>query len=97
MKFLKECSTMILFGLNKCQDNDEFLEENTYDTFDDSFDNNGFFKSSLKEYLLEKDIYDSNRSIKPNELRKTFLEVISEGNKEKNQNYLNKIFNQLAE
>ena len=86
-----------LILLNKCQDDDEFPEENSYDTFDDSFDDNGFFKSSLKEYLLEKDLYDSNRPIKPNELRKIFLEVISEGNPEKTPYYLKKPFNQLAE
>lgn len=86
-----------LILLNKCQDDDEFPEENSYDTFDDSFDDNGFFKSSLKEYLLEKDLYDSNRPIKPNELRKIFLEVISEGDLEKTPSYLKKPFNQLAE
>ena len=86
-----------LLLLNKCQDDDEFPEENSNDTFDDSFDDNGFFKSSLKEYLLEKDLYDSNRPIKPNELRKIFLEIISEGDPEKTPYYLKKIFNQLAE
>ena len=85
-----------LILINKCQD-DEFPEENLNDTFDDSFDDNGFFKSSLKEFLLEKDLYDSNRPIKPNELRKIFLEVISEGDPEKTPIYLKKIFNQLTE
>ena len=87
-----------LILLNKCQDDDdEFPKENLYDTFDDSFDDNGFFKSSLKEYLIEKDLYDSNRPIKPNELRNIFLEVISEGDMEKAPSNLKKIFSQLAE
>ena len=56
-----------------------------------------YFKSSLKEYLLEKDLYDSNRPIKPNELRKIFLEVISEGDPKNIPSYLKNTFNKLAE
>jgi len=86
-----------LLILNKSLDDDEFPEENSYDTFDDSFDDISFFKSSLKEYLLEKDLYDSNRPIKPNELRKIFLEVISEGDPKNIPSYLKNTFNKLAE
>ncbi len=86
-----------LLILNKSLDDDEFPEENSYDTFDDSFDDSSFFKSSLKEYLLEKDLYDSNRPIKPNELRKIFLEVISEGDPKNIPSYLKNTFNKLAE
>ena len=86
-----------LILLNKSLDDDEFPEENSYDTFDDSFDDSAFFKSSLKEYLLEKDLYDSNRPIKPNELRNIFLEVISEGDPKNIPSYLKNTFNKLAE
>ena len=96
-KMLILFNILSLILLIKCQDDNEFPEENLYDKFDDSFNDNDFFKSSLKDYLLEKDLFNNNRPIKPNELRKIFLEVISEGEPEKIPSYLKKTFNQLAE
>ena len=89
-----ELLTLILFS--KCANEDESLdisEENFYDNYDE----NGYFKSSLKEYLVKNKLFDSEKVIEPEEMKRIFLEVITEGDPETSTDHLSKIFNQLAE
>ena len=89
-----------LIILIKCQENDDdddlndFPEEGLDDDDDDDF---GGFKESLKEYLIANKLYDSNKLIKPNELKIIFFEIITEGDNDRSPPYLRNIFQQLAD
>ena len=74
---------------------EENEEEEGYDL--DDFTGENFFKASLKEYLVEHNLFDSERAIQRDEVRKIFLEVITEGDPESTPNYMEGIFQSLAE
>ena len=84
--------------LLKCQDEQEPLEEKygeNYD-YDDGYDGDAFFKESLKDYLLENKLFDSERLIQPDEMRKIFLDVITNGDPE-GPEYINGVFIKLTD
>ena len=95
---------IILFStilLTNCKDNDndvdeeelEYDEESDYDHFDEY----GYFKSGLKEYLVSNNLFNSDRVIEPDEMKKIFLDVITEGDSESGPSHLRTLFERLAE
>ena len=100
-KYIFLFSLILLLLLIKCNEEDEIndlnylLEEGYDENYDD--DEYGFFKESLQEYLISNNLFKSEKLIEPNEMRRIFLEVISEGSLENTPSYLRNIFEQLAE
>ena len=85
-----------LVFISKCQENiGEEDEEEGYDI--DDFNGHNFFKASLKEYLIQNKLFDSERAIQRDEMKKIFLEVITEGDPESTPDYLEGIFQSLTE
>ena len=85
-----------LIFISKCEEDSP--EEDWEDDYDyDDFEGDNYFKESLKEYLVENKLFDSDRLIKPDEMRKIFLEVISDGDPEGGPEYMEGIFHDLAE
>ena len=100
-KYIFLFSLIVLLLLIKCNEDEindinDLLEEGYDDNYDDD-DENAFFKESLQEYLIRNNLFESEKIIEPNEMRRIFLEVISEGSPENAPSYLRKIFEQLAE
>ena len=85
-----------LIFMSKCED--DFPEENLEDNYDyDDFDGQHYFKESLKEYLVEKKLFDSERAIQRDEMKKIFLDVITEGDADGSLDYMGGIFQDLTE
>ena len=105
IKMEKKIIFIILFlsliFISKCEDNSP--EENMEDNEDneeyayDDYDGEKYFKESLKQYLIEKKLFDSERPVKRDEMKKIFLDVITEGDQENTPEYLNGIFEDLTE
>ena len=81
---------------NGIEDDNEYYEEEDLD-YGNIGDENGYFKETLKQYLIESRLFHSDREISRNEMKAIFLEVISEGEPERSPPYLIKIFDQLAD
>ena len=71
-------------------------EENEQDEYFDE-DSDEYFKKSLKEYLVERNLFDSDKIIQPEEMKKIFLEVVTEGDAESSSEYFGGIFIELAD
>ena len=86
--------------LSKCQDEQEPIEENygeDYYNYGD-YDDDSFFKGTLKEYLVENKLFDSERVIQPDEMKKIFLDVITDGDPESSSpGYMNGVFTKLTD
>ena len=97
--FLFILSLLIIFS--KCANDDVDDDEN--DISEEGLANNsgedeyGFFKETLKSYLVANDLFDSDREIEPQELRSIFLDVISEGDPDSSPPHLRRIFEQMAD
>ena len=82
----------------KCQDDQEQIEENWHENYDyDEFEADTYFKESLKEYLIEKKLFDSERVIQPDEMKKIFLESITNGDTETTEEFMNGLYIRLAD
>ena len=101
----KNYSFIILFlslvFISKAQEDDQkdLSEDNNWEgnNFDyDDFDSEAYFKNSLKEYLEEKKLFDSERAIPRDEMKKIFADVIFDGEPDGGE-YMNEIFGQLTE
>ncbi len=93
--FLFQILFLSLIFISKCQDNLEYDEEEGY-SFDD-FNGEKLFKASLKEYLVQNNLYESDRIIKRDEMKKIFLDIITEGEPDNTPQYMERIFQQLTE
>ena len=72
----------------------DFSEEG----FDYNFnEEDHYFKSSLKEYLVENKLFESERVIEPDELKKIFLDVITDDGLENSPENMRKSLYELAE
>ena len=69
--------------------------DNNNDTFEE--DGDLYFKKTLKDYLVEKNLFDSDRIIEPDEMKKIFLESVTEGDAESSGEYFGGIFIELAD
>ncbi len=94
-------SLVLLFSLpllNKTQDDyngdypypDDYYDDNDYNYFEN-------FNETLKNYLIDNGLFDSDRLIEPHEMKKILYEVISEGDSEKNTEGVKKVFQQMSE
>ena len=82
-----------LILLAKCDDQ---TSEDDSSSFED-YDSNKYFKESVKEYLIEHKLYDSDKIIKPEEMKIIFLGVITEGEPDGSPDYMGGIFGSLAD
>ena len=73
----------------------EANENNNNDSFEE--DGDMYFKRTLKEYLVEKNLFESDRIIEPDEMKKIFLESVTEGDAESSGEYFGGIFIELAD
>ena len=90
--FILLCS--IIFFVKADEEPDEMsnYDDDYYDGYGDNY-----FQESLKEYLVQNNLYDSDRIIQPDEMKKIFLEVITEGDAESSADYFGGIFNELSD
>ena len=86
-------SLILIFKLYVCKKKD-FKEKKIEEKDNEEIIN---FKASLKEYLEVNDLYNSDRIIKPSEMKRIFFEVINEGDSDNTPVYLRKIFGDLTE
>ena len=70
-------------------------DDNNNETFEE--DGDLYFKKTLKDYLVEKNLFDSDRIIEPDEMKKIFLESVTEGDAESSGEYFGGIFIELAD
>ena len=80
--------------LSKCEEIPEG-EDNNND-YDDGY-NEDYFKESLKKYLVERNLFESEEPVSKEQMKKIFLEVITEGDYESSSEYFGGIFNELAD
>ena len=55
----------------------------------DDYDEDQYFKELIKEYLLEKNLWENDKLINPDEIRKIFIDIINEGEEDKNNKLKN--------
>ena len=80
--------------LSKCEEIPEG-EDNNND-YDDGYSED-YFKESLKKYLVERNLFESEEPVSKEQMKKIFLEVITEGDYESSSEYFSGIFNELAD
>ena len=68
------------------------LEDLIYDKEDDE----NYFKEIVKNYLIKNKLWDDNKLIQPDELKKIFLDITSDG-EDINDNKIKNIFDKLAD
>ena len=85
---------LYLVFLTKSQEDDQQdisednnLEGNSFDY--DDFDSDAYFKNSLKEYLVEKKLFESERAIPRDEMRKIFVDVVFDGEPQGGPEFMN--------
>ena len=102
----KNYSFIILFlslvFISKAQEDDQkdLSEDNNWEgnQFDyDDFDSEAYFKNSLKEYLVEKKLFESERAIPRDEMRKIFVDVVFDGEPQGGPEFMNEVFELLTE
>ena len=87
-----------LFFLSKSEETPEpkvEQDDNNNETFEE--DGDLYFKKTLKDYLVEKNLFESDRIIEPDEMKKIFLESVTEGDAESSADYFGGIFIELAD
>ena len=94
--------SLVFLSKNQEDDQQDLSEDNNWEgnNFDyDDFDSDGdiFFKNSLKEYLVEKNLFESERSIPREEMKKIFSDVVFDGEPEGGPEFMYGIFEQLRE
>ena len=77
------------------EENDNDDDEDEDNEPDD--DSEKYFKESLKEYLVEHKLFESEKLIQPEEMKKIFLEVVTEGDAEASSSYFGGLFIELAD
>ena len=70
------------FSLILSQDIQE--EEISEDFYYDNYDGEQYFKEIVKDYVIEKNLWKSEKLIQPEELRKIFIDIIMDGEDYKN-------------
>ena len=82
-----------LIFISKCEDVSP--EENVKDN--ENYEGDHYFKKSLKEYLIEKKLFDSERPVQRDEMKKIFIDVVTDREPDSIPDYLNGIFEDLTE
>jgi len=65
----------------------------------EKYDEEQYFKELVKNYLIEKNLWESDKLIQPDEIRKLFIDVINEGEYMDNKlkNVFDKVINYFIE
>ena len=87
-------SAIILFSILLISKAEEEIDENS--DYDDGYGVD-YFKESVKQYLVDRNLFDSEELVQPEEMKKIFLEIITEGDYESSTEYFGGIFNELAD
>ena len=89
---------IIIFSILFIAQSEEEIEEisNIESDYDDGYGYD-YFKDNLKQYLIQRKLFDSEEPVKKKELKEIFLDVITEGNEESLGEYFQKLFNELAD
>ena len=86
-----------LIFITKCEDENFDEEEEEENDFNyDDFEGDDYFKQTMKEYLVENNLFNSDRLIKRDEMKKIFLDLISQGDPE-GGDYMEPTFHDLTE
>ena len=88
-------SIIFLSKSEETPDQKKEKDDNNNGTFEE--DGDLYFKKTLKDYLVEKNLFDSDRIIEPDEMKKIFLESVTEGDAESSADYFGGIFIELAD
>ena len=88
-------SLISLVFIIKCSELPLETWENNLDY--DELDSDHYFKESLKEYLEEHKLIDSEKIIQPEEMKKIFLDVVSDDDPDGTTDYMLKMFEELAD
>ena len=70
--------------------------EDNNDDYDDGYGED-YFKETLKKYLVERNLFESEEPVSKEQMKKIFLEVITEGDYESSSEYFGGLFNELAD
>ena len=89
---------IIIFSILFIAQSEEEIEEisNIESDYDDGYGYD-YFKDNLKQYLIQRKLFDSEEPVQKKELKEIFLDVITEGNEESLGEYFQKLFNELAD
>ena len=85
-----------LISLAKFDEKVDQTPEDENSSFDD-YDPNKYFKESVKEYLIERKLYDSDKVITPEEMKIIFLGVITDGEPDGSPDYMGGLYGNLAD
>ena len=94
-EFIIKFLLLSLILLIKCNDEEKSLnyEEEEYS---DLYRNN-YFKESLKEYLKEHNLFNNDKIIKPNDIKKIFIIVLTGQDKDSLPEEIVETFNKLSD
>ena len=89
---------IIIFSILIFAQSEEEIEEisNIESDYDDGYGYD-YFKDNLKQYLIQRKLFESEEPVQKKELKEIFLDVITEGNEESLGEYFQKLFNELAD
>ena len=86
----------LIISISKCEEEElESEEEFEEDIYDNSADV-AAFQESLKDYLIKNDLYESDRLIEREEMKKIFLEIILDQDPEGTPDYLKGVIEYLT-
>ena len=91
---------LIIFSILFITKSDEVIPEPDEDNDNDEYyddDGEQYFRDSLKQYLIDHKLLESEQLIQPEEMKKIFLEVVTEGDAESSAEYFGGIFIELAD
>ena len=90
-EFIIKFLLLSLILLIKCDDVNN--EEEEYS----DLDRNNYFKESLKEYLKEHNLFNNDKIIKPNDIKKIFIIVLTGQDKDSLPEEIVENFNKLSD
>ena len=94
--FFKYYFLLILLIANSKEDEEvNKSEEDINNSYGDEF--YGYFKESLKEYLIKNYLFNSDQKIEPDKMKKIFYDVVTEGSPENTPTPLKKSFELLSD
>ena len=92
--------SLIFFSKTQEDDQQDLSEVNDWEgnNFDyDDLESEAYFKNTLKEYLVEQKLFDSERVITRDEMKKIFIDVIFEGEPEGGPEFMKGVLEELTE
>ncbi len=95
-KYIFLFALFLIISLSKCEE-EEFENEEEFD--EDIYDNSAdvaAFRETVKEYLIKNDLYNSDRLIEREEMKKIFLDIILDENLESTPDYLKGVVDYLT-